>query len=76
MDGHHFVSYTDEEFLNKQRQYDILTINLRFKLNDLKLFYQIVFGLVPIPLPDYIAFADPVRVRYTRNISAIIDSIE
>ena len=48
-------------------------MNLRFRLNDLKLFYQIVFGLIPIHLPEYITFADPSRVRYTRNTSAIIE---
>ena len=45
IDGHPYVSYTDEEFLNKQRQYDILPMNLRFRLNDLKLFYKIVLAL-------------------------------
>ena len=42
IDGDPFVSYTEEEFTNKQRQYDILPMNLKFKYNDLKLLYQIV----------------------------------
>ena len=31
---------------------------MRFLLNDLKLLYKIIKGLVPIALPDYITFAE------------------
>ena len=73
IDGHPFVSYTREEFLIKQRQYDILPMSLRFRFNDLKLCYQIVNGLVPIELPNHITFAEASRARYTRNTAPIIE---
>ncbi len=73
IDGHPFVSYTNEEFMLKQREYDILPINLRFRLNDLKLFYQILNDQVPISLPPYITYAEASQSRYTRNTAAVIE---
>ena len=46
---------------------------MRFRLNDLKLFYQIVNSLVPIDLPYYITFAEAGQTRYTRRTAAIIE---
>ena len=45
----------------------------RFRLNDLKLFYQIINELVPISLPPYITFAEASQFRYTRNTAAVIE---
>ena len=73
IDGHPFVSYTQVEFLNKQRQYNILPMKMRFRLNDLKLFYQIVNSLVPIELPNYMTFAEASQTRYTRRTADIIE---
>ena len=57
IDGHPLDSYTPEQFFIKQCEYNILPIKMRFWLNDLKLLYKIINGLVPIALPDYITFA-------------------
>ena len=73
IDGHPYVSYTQEEFSKKQREYDILPMKARFRLNDLKLFYQIVNSLVPIDLPKYITFAGASQTRYTRRTAGIIE---
>ena len=72
IDGHPFDSYTHEQFFIKQREYDILPIKRRFWLNDLKLLYKIINGLVPIALPDYITFAEATQFRHTRRTAAII----
>ena len=72
IDGHPFDSYTHEQFFIKQRDYDILPIKRRFWLNDLKLLYKIINGLVPIALPDYITFAEATQSRHTRRTAAII----
>ena len=45
---------------------------MRFWLNDLKLLYKIINGLVPIALPDYITFAETTQSRHTRRTAAII----
>ena len=48
-------------------------MELRFRLNYLKLPYKIVNSQVPINLPDYITFLDNSRTRHTRRTVAIID---
>ena len=48
-------------------------MELRFRLNDLKLLYKIVNSQAPISLPDHIAFLDNSRTRHTRRTAAIID---
>ena len=48
-------------------------MKMRFRLNDLKLFYQIINGLVPIYLPQYMTFAEASQTRYTRSTAAIIE---
>ena len=73
IDGHPFECYAKEDFVNKQRLYNILPMELRFRLNDLKLLYKIVNSQVPINLPDYITFLDNSRTRHTRRTAAIID---
>ena len=45
---------------------------MRFWLNDLKLLYKFINGLVPIALPDYITFAEATQSRHTRRTAAII----
>ena len=73
IDGHPFECYTKEDFINKQRLYNILPMELRFRLNDLKLLYKTVNSQVPINLPNYITFVDNSRTRHTRRTAAIID---
>ena len=69
IDGHPFDSYTHEQFFIK---YDMLPIKMRFWLNDLKLLYKIMNGLVPIALPDYITFAGATQSRLTSRTAAVI----
>ena len=71
--GEMFASYSDEIFLQKQKELKILPIKLKFIFNDLVMFYKIVNELVPISLPSYIAACVPSDVRYTRRNAAIHD---
>ena len=71
--GEMFASYSDEIFLQKQKELKILPIKLKFILNDLVMFYKILNELVPISLPSYITACVPDDVRYTRRNAAIYD---
>ena len=73
IDGHPFAHYSEEEFLNKQREHNLLPMKMRFRFNDLKLFYQILNGLVPIELPNYITPVEVSQARYTRRTAAVIE---
>ena len=48
------LSYSgnDHMYIRKCRQVDILPMAQRFALNDLIFFHKIVYGLVPVNLPD------------------------
>ena len=73
INGESFVSYNDQEFLQKQKEHQILPIRLKFIHNSLMLFYKIINCLVAISLPDYITLIRPEAVRYTRETAAVID---
>ena len=57
----------------KQKEQNILPINLKFVYNDLMLFYKIVNNLIPLKLPDYITVCQPEDSRYTRQNAQIHD---
>ena len=69
--GEQFVSYSDEVFIEKQRELNILPMKLKFIYNDIVLFYKIVNELIPISLPPYISACIPDDVRYTRRTAPI-----
>ena len=73
INGEPFASYTDEVFVEKQKELDILPIKLKFIYNDVILFYRIVNGFVSISLPSYISITRPENVRYTRRNAPIQD---
>ena len=49
-----FSSYSELEFLMKQRSLDLLPMKSKFVFTDLVLFYNIVYELVNIKLPNYV----------------------
>ena len=71
--GESFVSYSDQEFLQKQKELQILPIRLKFIHNSMMLFYKIVNCLVVISLPDHITLIWPKTMRYTRETAEVID---
>ena len=76
INGEPFISYSDGEFLEKQKELEILPIRLKFIHNTLTLFYKIVNSLVSIVLPDYITVVRPEHARYTRNTALVIDELD
>ena len=76
INGEPFISYSDGEFLEKQKELEILPIRLKFIHNTLTLFYKIVNSLVSIVLPDYITVVRPEHTRYTRNTALVIDELD
>ena len=56
-------------------EYNIIPMELRLRLNDLKFLYKIVNSQVPPNLPDYITLLDNSRTRHTRRTAAISISI-
>ena len=69
--GETFASYSNEMFLEKQRELKILPMKLKFIFNDIVMFYKVVNGLVPITLPPFISACTPSDVRYTRRNAPI-----
>ena len=73
INGQCFEHYSDSEYLNKQKELNILPIKMKFRLNDLILFYKIVNSLVAIELPEHYTFIDGRELRFTRKNANIID---
>ena len=46
---------------------------MKFYLNDLLLFYRIIYSLVSIDLPEQFTFVDGKELKYTRKTANIID---
>ena len=60
-------SYSDEIYVIRCRQVDILPLQLHFELNDLIFFYKIIYELIPVSLPAYISpYSGDSRLRNTR----------
>lgn len=59
------LSYScSDTYTHKCRQVNILPLKLRFVQNDLVFFYKILYGLVPIKLPEYLQwFRGSTRLR-------------
>ena len=70
-------SYSDEDFLNKQRNIELLPMKFKFVFSDLILFYKIINKLVNIDLPKYVTRIEPQDVKkVTRSTKATADGID
>ena len=70
-----FESYSEQVFLKKQRDLDLLPMKFKFIYSDLILFYKIVYNKVKIKLPQYVTLIEPHNVLcVTRNNEAISKS--
>ena len=74
------ASYSDELFLQKQRDLDILPMKYKFIFSDIILFYNIINNNVQIKLPNYVERIEPQEVhsvtRSNINISKGIDHLQ
>ena len=50
--------HSHETYVRKCREARILPLVKRFDLNDLALFYKVIFKLIPLKLPEYLSFFD------------------
>ena len=72
-----FVSYTDNEFLLKQKSLDLLPLNTKFTYTDLVLFHKIVYETVNIGMPNYIMKCTSSEVtRITRQNASVADNTD
>ena len=70
-----FVSYSDSEFLCKQKQLDLLPMKYKFIMSDLILFHKIVHESVNIKMPNYIVNLRPSDItRPTRQTQCIANN--
>ena len=66
-----FISYTDSDFLNKQRSLELMPMRYKFIITDLILFHNIVHETINIKLPEYIVKLTSLMVPSTRKNKAI-----
>ena len=72
--GEPCVSYSDEEFLQKQWGLGLLPMKSKFVYTDTILFHKIVYNLIDINLPIYVRRQEPQDItRTTRSTQAIAD---
>ena len=50
--------YSYSNYINKCRQVNILPVSAKFDLNDLILFYKVIYQMIPLNLPDYLTLFD------------------
>ena len=74
------VNYSDELFLQKQRDLDILPMKYKFIFSDITLFHNIINNNVQINLPNYVERIEPQEVlsvtRSNITISKGIDHLQ
>ena len=71
------TSYSRQYYLTELARLNILPIKHFFILNDIKIMYKILNGLIPISLPYHVSILTAsVPLRYTRGTASIIDSTD
>ena len=73
IDGRRFDHYSNFVYREKQKEYNILPIKLKFYLNDLILFYKIINSIISIKLPEQFEFVNSDHIRLTRKTSEIVE---
>ena len=72
-----FQSYTSAEYALKLKQLDILPLQDKFALTDLKIFHKIVHNIIPIDLPDFLVNRRATRCTPSHHLSfGISDNIK
>ena len=72
--GEPLCSYSENTFLRKQYNLDLLPLRSKFVLTDLILFHKIVYKSVNIDMPEYIKLLTPSTVSNTRAFSSVASS--
>ena len=70
-----YIRYNSiDTYKQKCKTVNLLPLASRFDLNDLILFYKIVYNIIPIKLPDYLSFFDGstrLRSSHLDNLSLV-----
>ena len=60
------LSYSNEVYLRKCKQVNILPLLYRFMFNDMNLFHKVVYKIIPVTMPDYLTlYSGDSRLRST-----------
>ena len=68
------LSYSNEVYLRKCKQVNILPLLYRFMFNDMNLFHKVVYKIIPVTMPDYLRlYSGDSRLRSTHldNLSFV-----
>ena len=72
-----YTSYSKPYYLSELARLNILPIKHFFMLNDLKIMYKIINGLIPVSLPPHLCVLDASHpLRFTRGSASIINSTD
>jgi hypothetical protein len=66
------ISYSDEDFLIKQRELDILPMKNKFIFSDLTLFHKIIYETVQIKLPNYVIRIEAQDIKHATKSNILI----
>ena len=70
--------YSNEVYIRKCKQVNIIPLFCRFNLNDMNLFHKIVYKTIPINMPDYLTlYNGNSRLRSTHldNLSSVTNIV-
>ena len=68
------LSYSNEVYLRKCKQVNILPVLYRFMFNDMNIFHKVVYKIIPVTMPDYLTpYSEDSRLRSTHldNLSFV-----
>ena len=66
--GRCFDHYSDNEYSNRQKEVNILPMNLKFYFNDVVLFYKILYSLVSMKLPKKFTIVKGNETKFIRLV--------
>ena len=62
------LSYSNEVYLIKCKQVNILPLLYRFMFNDMNLFHNVVYKIIPVTMPEYLTL---LRSTHLDNLSFV-----
>ena len=71
------LSYSNEVYLRKRKQVNILPLLYRFMFNDMNLFHKVVYKIIPVTMPNYLTlYSGDSRLRSTQlDIQSFVSNI-
>jgi hypothetical protein len=66
-----FSYESHDVYIRKCQQIKLLPLSLRFNLNDLILFHKVVYGLIPMDIPNYLTLFSRLRSSHLDELSFV-----